>query len=157
MNKAETYEMLLKQIESLIEGEHNEISVLANVSSAIHHAFDNFFWTGFYLETNQGELSLAPFQGTPACYRIPSGRGVCGTAFAENRTLVVPDVEKFDGHIACSSLSRSEIVVPIISPKGTPIGVLDIDSRDLNTFDETDAHYLERIMDIVSHNLYSSR
>ena len=146
MNKKETYELLLKQIAALIEGEaDNKVGVLANVSAAIHHTFDAFFWTGFY------------FQGTPACYNIPVGKGVCGTAFAERRTLVVPDVEQFAGHIACSSLSRSEIVVPIYNKEGETVGVLDIDSTQLNAFDDIDAQYLEQAMRILAAEIYANR
>lgn len=154
MEKKEKYELLLKQIAALIEGETNEVGVLANVSSALHHTFEQFFWTGFYMLADDGTLKLGPFQGTTACFTIPVGRGVCGTSFAERRTLVVPDVEEFPGHIACSSLSRSEIVVPIYNGKGEAIGVLDIDSKDLNSFDDTDAKYLEEAMKILSKEIY---
>ncbi len=158
MNKKETYELLLKQIAALIEGEaDNKIGVLANVSAAIHHTFDAFFWTGFYLLNKENTLQLGPFQGTPACYNIPVGKGVCGTAFAERRTLVVPDVEQFAGHIACSSLSRSEIVVPIYNKEGEAVGVLDIDSTQLNAFDDIDAQYLEQAMRILAAEIYANR
>ncbi len=154
--KKSTYELLLKQIEALISGETDEVSVLANVSSAIHHTFDRFFWTGFYLyRPEKDALWLGPFQGTTACYRIPVGKGVCGTAFAERRTLVVPDVEAFPGHIACSSLSRSEIVVPIFNAKGEAIGVLDIDSREPDAFDEVDALYLQKAMRLMASEIYA--
>ena len=155
MEKKETYELLLKQVEALIEGEAtNEVGVLANVSSALHYAFDRFFWTGFYLQRAENSLLLGPFQGTVACFNIPIGKGVCGSAFAERRTLIVPDVEKFPGHIACSSESRSEIVVPFYDVKGEPVGVLDIDSRELNAFDQTDAHYLEKIIKVLTEKIY---
>ena len=158
MNKKETYELLLKQIAALIEGEaDNKVGVLANVSAAIHHTFDAFFWTGFYFLNNENTLQLGPFQGTPACYNIPVGKGVCGTAFAERRTLVVPDVEQFAGHIACSSLSRSEIVVPIYNKEGEAVGVLDIDSTQLNAFDDIDAQYLEQAMRILAAEIYTNR
>lgn len=158
MNKKETYELLLKQIAALIEGEaDNKVGVLANVSAAIHHTFDTFFWTGFYLLNKENTLQLGPFQGTPACYNIPVGKGVCGTAFAERRTLVVPDVEQFAGHIACSSLSRSEIVVPIYNKEGEAVGVLDIDSTQLNAFDDIDAQYLEQTMRILAAEIYANR
>ncbi len=158
MNKKETYELLLKQIAALIEGEaDNKVGVLANVSAAIHHTFDTFFWTGFYLLNKENTLQLGPFQGTPACYNIPIGKGVCGTAFAERRTLVVPDVEQFAGHIACSSLSRSEIVVPIYNKEGEAVGVLDIDSTQLNAFDDIDAQYLEQAMRILAAEIYANR
>lgn len=158
MNKKETYELLLKQIAALIEGEaDNKVGVLANVAAAIHHTFDTFFWTGFYLLNKENTLQLGPFQGTPACYNIPVGKGVCGTAFAERRTLVVPDVEQFAGHIACSSLSRSEIVVPIYNKEGEAVGVLDIDSTQLNAFDDIDAQYLEQAMCILAAEIYANR
>ena len=158
MNKKETYELLLKQIAALIEGEaDNKVGVLANVSAAIHHTFDAFSWTGFYFLNKENTLLLGPFQGTPACYNIPVGKGVCGTAFAERRTLVVPDVEQFAGHIACSSLSRSEIVVPIYNKEGEAVGVLDIDSTQLNAFDDIDAQYLEQAMCILAAEIYANR
>ena len=154
MNKQETYEQLLQQIAALIEGETDETSVLANVSAALHEAFAQFFWTGFYL-VREGELRLGPFQGTVACMHIQHGRGVCGTAWAEALTQVVPDVEKFPGHIACSSLSRSEIVVPIMNNAHRVVGVLDIDSKELATFDDTDRHYLERLCAMLTAVLYA--
>ena len=120
---------------------------MANVSAAIHEAM-GFWWTGFYIERD-GMLRLGPFQGPVACYRIPHGRGVCGTAYERRQTVIVPDVEQFPGHIACSSLSRSEIVVPVFAADGSVRAVLDIDSRDLNTFDETDRHYLEQIVKLL--------
>jgi GAF domain-containing protein len=154
MNKQETYEQLLQQIAALIEGETDETSVLANVSAALHEAFAQFFWTGFYL-VRQNELRLGPFQGTVACMHIQHGRGVCGTAWAEALTQVVPDVEKFPGHIACSSLSRSEIVVPIMNNAHRVVGVLDIDSKELAAFDDTDRHYLERLCAMLTAVLYA--
>ena len=154
MNKQETYEQLLQQIAALIEGETDETSVLANVSAALHEAFAQFFWTGFYL-VRQNELRLGPFQGTVACMHIQHGRGVCGTAWAEALTQVVPDVEQFPGHIACSSLSRSEIVVPIMNNAHRVVGVLDIDSKELATFDDTDRHYLERLCAMLTAVLYT--
>ena len=158
MNKKETYKLLMKQIASLIEGEaDNKVGVLANVSAAIHHTFETFFWTGFYLLNKENTLQLGPFQGTPACFNISVGKGVCGTAFLERRTLVVPDVENFPGHIACSSLSRSEIVVPIYDKKGEAVGVLDIDSTQLNAFDDIDAQYLEQAMRILAAEIYANR
>ncbi|MBR6962253.1 MAG: GAF domain-containing protein [Prevotella sp.] len=154
MNKQETYEQLLQQIAALIEGETDETSVLANVSAALHEAFAQFFWTGFYL-VRQNELRLGPFQGTVACMHIQHGRGVCGTAWAEAVTQVVPDVEQFPGHIACSSLSRSEIVVPIMNNAHRVVGVLDIDSKELAAFDDTDRHYLERLCAMLTAVLYA--
>ena len=141
------------QVSSLIEGEHEEMSVLANVSAALQQAF-GWFWVGFYLE-RQGELRLGPFQGTVACMHIAHGKGVCGTAFSRRESVVVDDVEQFPGHIACSSLSRSEIVIPLFTADGnTPVGVLDIDSTELMTFDDTDRQNLERLCAIISKTLY---
>ena len=143
MDKNETYQLLVKQVESLIEGEHNPTGQLANVAALLHETM-RWWWTGFYLVDGEN-LRLGPFQGPVDCYNIKRGRGVCGTAWAENRTIVVPDVEQFPGHIACSSQSRSEIVVPLRDNEGNVIGVLDIDSKDLATFDDVDARWLEEI------------
>ncbi len=142
-SKDEKYRTLLPQIKSLIAGETNRIANLANVSAALKDTF-HFFWVGFYLVEGE-ELVLGPFQGPIACTRIKKGRGVCGTAWAKAETLVVPDVDDFPGHIACSSLSRSEIVVPLFNADGKVWGVLDIDSEMLNSFDEADASFLEEI------------
>lgn len=150
-DKAERYRLFLPSFELLIADEKEEISVLANTAAALREAF-NFFWVGFYL-VKADQLILGPFQGSVACYRIRQGKGVCGTAWAEARTLVVPDVDQFPGHIACSSLSRSEIVVPILA-HGQVKGVLDIDSDQLNSFDETDRHYLEQVTDLLAKTLY---
>ena len=152
MEKKEKYELLLQQVECLIAGETNKVGVLANVSAAIHEAM-GFFWTGFYL-VNDNELILGPFQGSVACYHIPYNKGVCGTAWARRQTVVVPDVEEFPGHIACSSLSRSEIVVPVFNASNEVVAVLDIDSKELSTFDEVDQNYLERIVRIVSRAVF---
>ena len=151
LGKAERYRAFLPQLAALLEGETDPIACLANTCAALREAF-GFFWVGFYLVKND-ELVLGPFQGSVACYRIKKGRGVCGTAWAERRTLVVPDVDQFPGHIACSSLSRSEIVVPIIVGDEVK-GVLDIDSEHINTFDETDRKYLEEIVTILTQKLY---
>ena len=148
MSKAEQYKLLVKQIDALAKDVSNPISVMANVSSAIHYTM-GFFWTGFYI-VHGDTLQLGPFQGNIACYNIPRGKGVCGTAFEQRETIIVPDVEKFPGHIACSSLSRSEIVVPIIDDQHNVKAVLDIDSKELNTFDETDKKYLEKIVRFLS-------
>ena len=152
INKEEKYQHFLPDWQLLISGETDEIAVLSNTSAALREAF-GFFWIGFYLVKN-GELVLGPFQGDVACYRIRKGRGVCGTAWAEAKTQVVPDVEQFPGHIACSSLSKSEIVVPIFHGNEV-IGVLDIDSDQLATFNETDRIYLEKMMEILSKQLYN--
>ena len=151
-NKQQIYDELTAQLDALMEGESEEMSVLANVSAALAERFP-WFWTGFYLE-REGELRLGPFQGTVACMHIAHGRGVCGTAFERRQSIVVPDVEQFPGHIACSSLSRSEIVVPIFNGKGEPVGVLDIDSTSLAAFDDVDRQNLERICQLLTRHLY---
>lgn len=144
--KNEKYELLYKQIAAVVAAESDPIANMANVSSMLHHTFA-FWWTGFY-RVVRGELVLGPFQGPMACTRIAKGRGVCGTAWSEERTIVVEDVDKFPGHIACSSLSRSEIVVPMWH-NDEIIGVLDIDSEHLATFDSTDQEWLERIVQLL--------
>ena len=142
--KDEKYAVLFEQIKSLAEGEDDIIANMANISSMIHQTF-GFWWTGFYRVCGQ-ELVLGPFQGPLACSRIRYGRGVCGTAWKEAKTIVVPDVDQFPGHIACSSASRSEIVVPVFNEQNSGvIAVLDIDSSELGTFDETDKEWLEKI------------
>lgn len=141
--KAEKYEALYPQIEAVVGAEQDKIANMANVAAMIHETF-GFWWTGFY-RIIDGILVLGPFQGPLACTRIKKGRGVCGTAWSEDRTQVVSDVDQFPGHIACSSASRSEIVVPLHNAEGEVTGVLDIDSADLNTFDETDALWLEKV------------
>lgn len=151
MTKEEKYQLLTEQIKALIEGESDAVSIMANVSAAIHEAMA-FFWTGFYVERD-GQLCLGPFQGSVACYRIPHGKGVCGTAYERRETIVVPDVEDFPGHIACSSLSRSEIVVPIFDALGNVIAVLDIDSDRLATFDDIDRRHLEAITTLIATKL----
>lgn len=150
MDKSETYQLLLPQIESLVSGEHDMIAKMANVAAVLHEAF-GFWWTGFYRVEHdpsqadaQAVLVLGPFQGPIACTRIPYGRGVCGTAWQQAKTMVVPNVHEFPGHIACSSASNSEIVVPVMQA-GSVVAVLDIDSRDYAAFDQTDALYLEQI------------
>lgn len=145
-SKAEQYQTLLPQIKALLQGEPDLIANLANIAAALKEQF-GWLWIGFYLVKND-ELVLGPFQGPVACTRIKKGRGVCGTSWAEAKTLIVPDVEKFPGHIACSSLSRSEIVVPIIR-NNEVVAVLDADSEALDTYDETDQRYLEEIMSWV--------
>ena len=149
MTKQETYQTLLPQIESLVAGETDMIAKMANVTAVLHEAF-GFWWTGFYRVEGQ-QLVLGPFQGPIACTRIPYGKGVCGTAWQRAETIIVSNVHEFAGHIACSSASNSEIVVPIISNKQV-IAVLDIDSKDFNTFDETDRLYLEQIATLVRDN-----
>ncbi len=146
--KEEKYALLHSQVEALTEGESDVISNMANIASMIHSTF-NFWWTGFY-RVIDNQLILGPFQGPLACSRIGFGKGVCGTAWKLQKTVIVPDVEKFPGHIACSSASRSEIVVPVfdkVSKKVT--AVLDIDSDSLDTFDQTDRIWLERIVKMI--------
>ena len=140
--------MLVDQIRSLIAGETDQVAVMSNVAAAIHQEM-KFWWTGFYRVVGN-ELVLGPFQGPVACMHIPFGRGVCGTAWQREQTIVVPDVEQFPGHIACSSASRSEIVVPVFDKDGRVTAVLDIDSERLATFDETDQRYLEEICRMLS-------
>ncbi|MDR0661760.1 MAG: GAF domain-containing protein [Prevotellaceae bacterium] len=142
-NREERYKNLLPQVKSLVEGENDVIANMANIAAAIKETF-SFLWVGFYLVKND-ELVLGPFQGPVACTRIKSGKGVCGTAWEQQKTLIVPDVNTFPGHIACSSRSFSEIVLPI-TKNGKTIGVLDIDSELLNDFSELDKHYLEQIV-----------
>lgn len=146
-NKQEQYETLYPQIKALLEGETDLIANLANISAALKEQF-NFLWVGFYLVKGQ-ELVLGPFQGPVACTRIRPGKGVCGTAWTENKVQVVPDVEKFPGHIACSSLSKSEIVIPLSSQQAV-WGVLDIDSQFYATFDEEDVKQLNRIISLIT-------
>ena len=143
-SKEEKYALLYKQIAAVTESESDPIANMANVAAMIHYTF-GFWWTGFYRVIGE-ELVLGPFQGPLACSRIAYGRGVCGTAWKEQRTQVVPDVELFPGHIACSSVSKSEIVVPLFKD-GEVVAVLDIDSEHLATFDETDRQWLERIVE----------
>jgi GAF domain-containing protein len=141
--KQEMYATLLPQIKALIEGEEDLVANLANIAAALKEQF-NWLWVGFYLVKKE-ELVLGPFQGPVACTRIQKGRGVCGASWQQAQTIIVPDVEKFPGHIACSSLSVSEIVVPVIR-NNEVIGVLDVDSEEGNLFDETDQKYLEAIV-----------
>lgn len=147
--KAEQYEELIPQIKGLIEGETDLIANLANICGALKEQF-RWLWLGFYL-VKSDELVLGPFQGPVACTRIQKGRGVCGTSWAKAETLIVPDVEKFPGHIACSSLSRSEIVVPVIR-NNKVVAVFDADSEYLDHFDETDKKYLEEIVELIPFN-----
>lgn len=142
-SKQERYETLLLQVKAVISGETDDIANMANVAAMLHETF-HFWWTGFY-RVSGNELVLGPFQGPLACTRIRKGRGVCGTAWEQAETQVVPDVDQFPGHIACSSASRSEIVVPV-RRNGEIIAVLDIDSEHLATFDDTDRRYLEELV-----------
>lgn len=144
--KEEQYKALIPQLKAILEGETDLVANLANTAAALKEQF-GWFWVGFYL-VKDGELVLAPFQGPVACTRIKKGRGVCGSSWAQEKTLIVPDVEKFPGHIACSSLSKSEIVVPLFYNNAV-VGVLDVDSAELDEFDTTDQHYLEEIVQLI--------
>lgn len=146
-SKEEQYKGLISQIEGLLSGESDLIANLANVTAALKEQF-GWLWVGFYL-VKQDELVLGPFQGPVACTRIKKGRGVCGTSWQQAKSLIVPDVEKFPGHIACSSLSRSEIVIPLIRD-GEVVAVLDADSEKYNLFDKIDQQYLEKIVEIIN-------
>ena len=145
-SKEEQYLSLIPQIKGLVSGEPDLVANLANIAAALKEQFD-FFWVGFYL-VKEEELVLGPFQGPVACTRIRKGRGVCGTSWSQGNTIIVPDVEKFPGHIACSSISKSEIVVPLF--KNNEVwGVLDVDSDQYNSFDEKDAQYLQEIVALI--------
>ena len=146
MTKENRYDELYRQIRSILEGETDPVANMANTAALIHETF-GFWWTGFYI-VRDNQLVLGPFQGPVACTRIPFGKGVCGSAWKSQDTIVVPDVEEFPGHIACSSLSRSEIVVPIFEGNDVK-AVLDIDSKELSTFDETDRLWLEKIVRLL--------
>ena len=146
MSKTEKYQELYKQMQSLLSGEDDQIANMANMSALIHETF-GFWWTGFYIVKGD-QLVLGPFQGPIACTRIPYGKGVCGTSWQRQETIVVPDVEEFPGHIACSSLSRSEIVVPIFR-NNSVYAVLDIDSKELARFDNIDKEWLEKIVELL--------
>ena len=146
-SKSERYEALYGQIRSVLESETDVIANMANICSMINWTF-GFWWTGFY-RVCDGQLVLGPFQGPMACTRISYGKGVCGTAWKQEQTVIVPDVDAFPGHIACSSASRSEIVVPVFDREGKVSAVLDIDSSELDTFDEEDRHWLEKIVSLL--------
>jgi L-methionine (R)-S-oxide reductase len=148
-DKTAQYQSLIPQIEALITGENDLIANMANICAALKEQF-NWFWIGFYMVKND-QLVLGPFQGPVACTRIFKGKGVCGTAWQQAKTLIVPDVDAFPGHIACSSLSRSEIVLPMFN-NGEVIGVFDVDSELLANFDETDAQYLDQIIKLINFN-----
>ena len=147
-SKKERYELVIKQLRSLLDGEPNRIANLSNTSALLNVFFDRINWVGFYL-LEQDELVLGPFQGLPACVRIPIGKGVCGTAAKELKTIRVPDVHQFPGHIACDAASRSEIVVPMIK-NGELLGVFVIDSPELDRFDEEDEKYLEQFVQVLT-------
>ncbi len=145
--REENYELLFRQLEALLEGETNRIANLANASALLYQFLDEVNWAGFYLMEGE-ELVLGPFQGLPACVRIPLGKGVCGTSAKRKETILVDDVDQFPGHIACDAASRSEIVVPMIH-RGEVVGVLDIDSPVLSRFDQVDRVHLERYVEIL--------
>ena len=147
MSKEERYQELVSGLRAIVEGERDMIAVMSNIAAEIHQTM-KFWWTGFY-RVKDGELILGPFQGPIACMHIAYGRGVCGTAWKKEETIIVPDVEQFPGHIACSSQSRSEIVVPVFNKEKKVIAVLDIDSEYLSTFDETDQKYLEEVCRLI--------
>jgi GAF domain-containing protein len=146
MSKTGKYQEIFKQIESVVGGETDQIANMANTAALLHEAF-GFWWTGFYI-VKGGQLVLGPFQGPVACTRIGFGKGVCGTSWSRRETIVVPNVHEFPGHIACSSLSQSEIVVPMFRDNEV-YAVLDIDSKELSTFDETDKDWLEKIVRLL--------
>jgi len=148
-DKASQYQSIIPQIEALITGEDDLVANLGNICAALKEQF-NWFWVGFYLVKNN-ELVLGPFQGPVACTRIAKGKGVCGTAWQQAKTLIVPDVDAFPGHIACSSLSKSEIVIPLFK-NDEVVGVLDVDSEHLDHFDETDKQYLEQLISLIKLN-----
>lgn len=145
-SKEEQYQSLIPQIQGLLSGESNTIANMGNICAALREQFQ-FFWVGFYL-VSDGELVLGPFQGPVACTRIAYNRGVCGTAWAKEETIIVPNVDEFPGHIACSSLSKSEIVIPFFQGENC-VGILDVDSDQLNNFDEVDARYLAQILQML--------
>lgn len=145
--KEEKYQSIIPQIKALVDGETDAIANMANICAALKYGF-NFFWVGFYLIKNN-QLVLAPFQGPVACTRIHLGKGVCGTAWKNNEVIIVDDVDKFPGHIACSSLSKSEIVLPIYNSNNDIIGVLDVDSDEYASFDKTDELYLNQILELM--------
>ena len=149
--REENYELVVSQLKSLIEGERNHIANLSNASALLNLFLEEINWVGFYLIDQNNELVLGPFQGLPACVRIPLGRGVCGTAVERRETIVVPDVHAFPGHIACDAASRSEIVVPMIV-NNKVVGVLDIDSPVVERFDEIDQNYLEQFVETLLRN-----
>ncbi len=146
VSKTEKYETLIPQLKSLLESETDTIANMANISAALKEVF-GFFWVGFYI-VKDDQLVLGPFQGPIACTRIRYGKGVCGTAWKEKKSIIVPDVDKFPGHIACSSLSKSEIVIPVFN-NNEVAAILDVDSEFLNHFDETDEKYLTKIVDLI--------
>ncbi len=151
-NKIDNYDLVKKQLQALVHDEKNQIANLSNAAALLNQFLDRINWVGFYLMDNDSELVLGPFQGLPACIRIPIGKGVCGTAAMKKETIRVQDVNQFPGHIACDGASQSEIVIPILKD-GTIFGVLDIDSPERNRFDELDQQKLEEFVEIVAQSL----
>jgi GAF domain-containing protein len=151
-SKQENYQLVKKQLQALIHGEHNQIANLSNAAALLNQFLDRINWVGFYLMDQDSELVLGPFQGLPACIRIPLGRGVCGTASLKKETIRVQDVNKFPGHIACDAASQSEIVIPLIKD-GNLLGVLDIDSPEKDRFDELDQQQLEEFVEVLVQHL----
>ncbi len=149
--KEEKYKELIPQIKALVEGEKDNIANMANICAALKFGMD-FFWVGFYL-VKENQLVLGPFQGPVACTRINMGKGVCGTSWQKKETIIVEDVEKFPGHIACSSLSKSEIVLPVLNSNNEVVGVFDIDSDELSSFDNIDELYLSKIINLLTFNI----
>lgn len=144
--KAYTYQQVMHQIDAVLEGETDLLAAMVSVVCLLHHAFDTYFWTGFYRRVGPDQLLIGPYQGTLGCLRIPFDRGVCGACARSQRTIIVPDVHQFPGHIACDSRSNSEIVVPVFDRSGELMAVFDVDSEQYGAFDEVDASYLEQIM-----------
>ena len=150
MSKEKKYVRIKEQIKELVKDIKSPLSRMATINALLHHKMSGFFWTGFYL-LDKGELLVGPYQGTLACILLKKDTGVCWAGINRRETVIVPDVEQFDGHIACSSLTRSEIVVPVFNVSGEVVGVLDVDSRELDHFDDTDRKYLEEIVHLVFH------
>jgi L-methionine (R)-S-oxide reductase len=148
MKKTSRYERIFAQLEELVRKTSDPICRMATINAVLHHKMDHFFWTGFYL-LHDGELRVGPYQGPVACQVLEKNKGVCWAAINEAKSIIVPDVENFIGHIACDSRSKSEIAVPLKNPDGRIAGVLDIDSKQLSNFNEEDAHYLEKIISLI--------
>ena len=147
-NKEESYKMIIKQANSLLDGITDEIALMSSIASITYQEFNYYYWAGFYRVVEQDKLLIGPYQGTPGCLSINFGRGVCGVCAQNKKTLIVPDVHKFSGHIACDSRSNSEIVVPVFDKNNNLIAVFDVDSTEFEAFDEIDKYYLEELMEI---------
>jgi len=148
--KAERYERMYLQIEKLVSAHNNALSAMSTIAAVLHHKMKTFYWTGFYLIQENGELLVGPYQGMLACIKLQKDTGVCWAAINRGKTVIVPDVHVFPGHIACDSASKSEIVIPLKDKAGNIIGVLDVDSAELNSFDETDKEGLEQIVSLIA-------